>query len=63
MALLFYFVSFILFLYAALAPVLDYVISGDFNVIAWGLAFFALGHVLHNYTPGYFGRFPGRGIR
>lgn len=62
MAFLFFIIAFLLFIYKALAPVFDYVINGDFDVIAWGLAFFVLGHIVHTYVPGgYFGL--GRGRR
>lgn len=38
--------SFLIFLYGALAAPLDYVVSADFNVALWGLAFFVLGHLI-----------------
>lgn len=67
MVVLFLLLSVLLFLYAALAPVFDYVISPDFHVIAWGLFFFALAHLvphLDNGVGGGFGRtFTGRGRR
>ena len=53
MVFLSFLVAFILFLYAALAPVLDYTISADFNVIAWGLAFVALGFLLPGAVTAY----------
>lgn len=33
----------VLFLYAALAPILDFTISPDFKVYAWGFFFLTLG--------------------
>lgn len=53
MAFLSFFIAFLLFLYAALASVLDYTISADFNVIAWGLAFFVLGHLAPGAVAAY----------
>lgn len=46
-------IAFLLFLYLALAPVLEYTISSDFNVVAWGLAFFALGHLVPGAVATY----------
>lgn len=46
-------IAFVLFLYAAMAPVLDYTIDADFNVVAWGLAFFTLGHLLPGMVATY----------
>lgn len=62
MAVVSFFISFLLFLYAALDTVLDYTISPDFDVMAFGFVFLALGHLLSHYTPGYFGNNRGRGI-
>lgn len=53
MAFLSFLISFVLFLYAALAGVLDYTINPDFNVIAWGLAFFVLGHLVPGAVTAY----------
>lgn len=35
--------SFLLFLYAAMSPVLNYSIDPDFHVMAWGFTFLAFG--------------------
>lgn len=32
-------IAFLLFLYAALSPILNFTIDPDFNVLAWGFAF------------------------
>jgi hypothetical protein len=39
-------IAFLLFVYAALAPVLDYTINADFHVVEWGLVFLALGFLV-----------------
>ena len=53
-------IAFLLFLYAALAPVLDYTISGDFNVIAWGFVFFTLAFLVPHAQATYVARGPRR---
>lgn len=45
MVFVLYLVSFLIFLYGALAAPLDYVVSADFSVLFWGLAVFVLAHL------------------
>lgn len=53
MVFVLYLISFLIFLYGALAPVLDYTISADFNVLLWGLVFFTLAHVVPGAVVAY----------
>lgn len=46
-------ISFLFFLYAALAPMFDWVVNGNLNVLAWGLVFFVLGHLLPGAVVAY----------
>lgn len=53
MVFIMYVISFLFFLYAALAPMFDWVINDNLNVLAWGLMFFVLGHLLPNAVGVY----------
>lgn len=51
-----YLVAFLFFFYAALAPMFDWVINPNLNVVAWGLTFFVLGHLLPDAVGVYHSR-------
>lgn len=50
--------SFLCFLYAALAPVFEWTVGSHFAPLAWGLTFLALGFLL----PGAYTTYRNRGI-
>lgn len=53
-----FFLSFLCFFYAALAPIFDWVVSSNFSPIAWGLTFLALGFLI----PGAYTTYRTRGL-
>lgn len=53
MVFLSFLLSFLFFLYAALAPLFEWVVDNNFSPIAWGLTFLALGFVLPGAVTAY----------